>query len=814
MNPRVSIIALNLMMLNSAPVIGQDLARSPLSQSVAVQEIPRSLLSQRAAGRSLALQDELTTATQLLQQGMTAYQANQFNAAIASWQQALTLFRQIKNRQGEEFTLGLLITGYLAIGDYNHILVSAEQWLKIASDDSNRAKAMGYLGIAYKNLGDYAQAIEIQQQALTIFQKLQDSQSTGQLLNNLGNTYAVIGDYDRANPIYQQSLKVAELPQINDLPLQIGILINLGTTYHLLGQYSLGMTNYQKGLALAQQINNPQLQGNVLSNLGLIYEDRNNYSQSIQAHKQSIAIAKASNNPQAEALARNNLAHVLLAAKSLGEAEEQLNSAIKLLDRVRSQLSDLEQVNIFDTQVSTYNLLQQVLIANNKPETALEALEKGRARAFAQLLSNRFNTSSKIQTARAKSLETLSIEQIRQIAKQQNATLVSYGIIPDEAFKFRGKQRGREAELFIWVVQPTGKVTFRRVNLQPLWKRDITLQELVSISLCLETAPTCSTIEDFVRERNRRRKPLVKLADKENLSSGKYPGLKELYQLLVAPISDLLPKNPEEEVIFIPQDSLLLVPFAALQTPDNKFLIQKHTIRVAPSIQVLSLTYQQRQRQRQSPNQLEIVVVGNPTMPSVRPIPGEARRKLAQLPNAEKEAIAIAKSFNTQAIVGDAATKANVLPKLKQARLIHLATHGLLEYSSRIGGVQKEIPGAIALAPAGKDDGLLTASEIFDLNLNAQLVVLSACDTGQGRVTGDGVVGLSRAWIAAGVPSAIVSLREVPDKQTSVLMTSFYQYWKKTPNVARALRRGTLETMKKYPDPIAWGAFISIGESE
>jgi CHAT domain-containing protein len=137
----------------------------------------------------------------------------------------------------------------------------------------------------------------------------------------------------------------------------------------------------------------------------------------------------------------------------------------------------------------------------------------------------------------------------------------------------------------------------------------------------------------------------------------------------------------------------------------------------------------------------------------------------------------------------------------------------LLEYQSRTGGIQKELPGAIALAPAGRDDGLLTASEIFDLNLNAKLVVLSACDTGKGRVTGDGVIGLSRAWIAAGVPSAIVSLREVPDEQTSALMLAFYQNWQKQPNVAIALRRATLTIMKEFPDPRDWGAFIAIGES-
>jgi CHAT domain-containing protein len=868
MNLRVNIGILSALMLGLAASLGSDIAR--LHQHPVASISPELRLTRlRTDGknyrnlplaRAIALRGDQSVAARLLKQGTAKYQANRFKEAIGLWQQALTAFRQTKNRQGEEEALSLLTSGYLAISDDSRLFAIAEQWSRIASNESNRGRALGYMGLAHKNLGNYPQSIELQQQAITIFQKLLDPQSTGQVLNNLGGTYAIIGDYDRALPIfqkslaiakqlkdtrseanvlsnlgalstdqgkdrqaltyYQQSLKLAQLPTINDLTLQTGISINLGTTYHLIDQTNLGMNYYQRGLKLAKQINNAQLQGDVLTNLGLIYEDRQNYAQSIQAHQQSIAIAQANQNPRSEARSRNNLAHVFLAAKQLTEAETQLKTAVKLLDRVRSQLTDSQQINIFDTQVATYNLLIQVFTAENKPEPALEALEKGRSRAFAQLLSTRFSDSAKVQTAKVTNLETPSIDRIRQIAKEQNATLVSYGIIPDDSFKFRGNQRAREEELFIWVVQPNGKTTFRRVNLKPLWKRKIGLQDLVKIGLCLDKAPICPTIDEFVNDRQAR-EGNSKFADqpagnsRQTLPSGKYPGLKELYQLLVAPINDLLPTNPEAEVVFIPQDSLLSVPFAALQTPDNKFLIEKHTIRTSPSIQVLGLTHQQRQRQRQrQSSQSSIVVVGNPTMPSVELTIGASRQKLAPLPEAEKEAKNIAKLFNTQAIVGSAATKVNVLPKFQQARLIHLATHGLLEYKSRNGSIQKELPGAIALAPTGTDDGLLTASEIFDLNLKAELVVLSACDTGSGRITGDGVIGLSRALLAAGVPSTIVSLRGVPDEQTSVLMLSFYQNWQKNPNIAVALRRATLGMMKEFPDPRDWGAFIAIGESE
>jgi len=136
----------------------------------------------------------------------------------------------------------------------------------------------------------------------------------------------------------------------------------------------------------------------------------------------------------------------------------------------------------------------------------------------------------------------------------------------------------------------------------------------------------------------------------------------------------------------------------------------------------------------------------------------------------------------------------------------HLATHGLLDEKEGLGS-------AIALTPSDKDDGFLTAAEILDLQLTAELVVLSACDTGRGRITGDGVVGLSRSLISAGVPSVIVSLWQVPDAPTASLMTQFYQSLSANPDKAQALRSAMLAMMKQHPEPKNWAAFTLIGEA-
>lgn len=186
---------------------------------------------------------------------------------------------------------------------------------------------------------------------------------------------------------------------------------------------------------------------------------------------------------------------------------------------------------------------------------------------------------------------------------------------------------------------------------------------------------------------------------------------------------------------------------------------------------------------------------------------------MSNLPAAEQEAKEIAKLFKTKAFTGNQAIKAKILPKLSQARIIHLATHGLLDDFKGLG-----VPGAIALAPSGNgelNDGLLTADEILDLKLNADLVVLSACDTALGQITGDGVIGLSRSLITAGTPSVIVSLWSVPDAPTAELMTEFYRNWRERKlDKAQALRQAMLKTMENHPNPKDWAAFTLIGEAE
>jgi len=189
-------------------------------------------------------------------------------------------------------------------------------------------------------------------------------------------------------------------------------------------------------------------------------------------------------------------------------------------------------------------------------------------------------------------------------------------------------------------------------------------------------------------------------------------------------------------------------------------------------------------------------------------VKGLPLEQLLELPGSE-EARAIATLLNTKPLTGNQATETVVVQQMATHRIIHLATHGLLDDFLGLG-----VPGAIALAPDGKADGLLTANEILDLKLNSDLVVLSACDIGRGRITGDGVIGRLRSLILAGTPSVVVSLWAVPDAATASLMTEFYRALLKNPDKAQAMRQAMLTTLKQYPQPRDWAAFTLVGQGE
>jgi len=178
---------------------------------------------------------------------------------------------------------------------------------------------------------------------------------------------------------------------------------------------------------------------------------------------------------------------------------------------------------------------------------------------------------------------------------------------------------------------------------------------------------------------------------------------------------------------------------------------------------------------------------------------------LAPLPGARREGSRIGQLLRRSPLEGRAAGEASFKRLAPVADLLHLATHGQFVE-------ERPLDSWIALAPEGKEDGFLRAAEIFTLDLKARMVVLSACQSGQGRITGDGVLGLSRSFIGAGVPTVLVTQWSVEDEATAYEMEAFYRAVARGIRPAAALRQAMLQTKKKYPAVRSWAAFTLIGE--
>ena len=193
-------------------------------------------------------------------------------------------------------------------------------------------------------------------------------------------------------------------------------LDNLAVLYNDLGEYEKAIEYEKQWLAIARRIKDRESEGKAVGNLGLVYLANGNYKKAIEHQRQWIEIAREIQDRQSESSALNNLGLALYKIRDLPASKKALLASIKIKESFRTGLDDKKKVSIFDIQNHSYLTLQQVLIAQNETDTALEISERGRARAFVELLTSRLNLSERPQPP--------SIEKIKQIAKAQNSTLV------------------------------------------------------------------------------------------------------------------------------------------------------------------------------------------------------------------------------------------------------------------------------------------------------------------------------------------------------------------------------------------------------
>jgi CHAT domain-containing protein len=263
--------------------------------------------------------------------------------------------------------------------------------------------------------------------------------------------------------------------------------------------------------------------------------------------------------------------------------------------------------------------------------------------------------------------------------------------------------------------------------------------------------------------------------------------LRQLHEWLIAPVE---PHLRTAVLGVIPHDVLHYLPFAAL-TNGQTYLGERYTLFALPSASTLAFL-----RPKSAAGPTTALALGF----------GQAEG-LAPLTQAEQEAQAVADLLQGEALTGAAASETALRARAATASVIHLAAHGQLVPASPLFS-------RLVLAPDGDHDGALEIQEIYDLGLaRAELVVLSACQTQLGAQSrGDDLVGLNRAFIAAGAPSVVGSLWTVDDEATGLLMASFYSHLAHGLPKAEALRAAQAAARTKYPHPYYWAAFVLTGD--
>jgi CHAT domain-containing protein/lipopolysaccharide biosynthesis regulator YciM len=274
-------------------------------------------------------------ADQLLEQGNQQFDKSQFQAAMKSYQQALTIYREIGERSGESISLNNLGNAYYSLGQYQKAIEFHQQSLTITrkiGDRQQEARSLGGLGNAYFFLGQYRQAIAFHQQSLAIAREIGDSQGEAYSLGSLGNAYRNLGQYRQAIEFHQQSLAIAR--KIGDRSEEALAVQNLGTTYFFLGQYQRAIEFYEHSLVIAQNIGDRLRKAESLGGLGLAYHYLAQYQKAIEYHQQWLAIAREIGSRRGEANSLGNLGLTYLALRQYQQAIEFYQKSLAIARQI------------------------------------------------------------------------------------------------------------------------------------------------------------------------------------------------------------------------------------------------------------------------------------------------------------------------------------------------------------------------------------------------------------------------------------------------------------------------------------------------
>ena len=708
---------------------------------------------------------------------------------------------------------------------------------KLATESLDVAGSFQNLGFVAQGRGDLRAAAELFHSALALREKLAPgSPAVAESLANLGINQRLQGNLEKADDYLRRAIEIRERFTQESLALA-KTRIERARVAAGLGRLDQAEDLYGRALAsLERQYSGSLPLTDILEGQGAIARERGDLPKAEELFARALAVREKIAPESADtALSLNDLGLLYRQSGRLDRAADPLCRATRVLDRQRKRLGGiLEDRSAFGgTTAELYRDCLAALVDLGRPEEAFEALERGRARSFLDLLAERelrwtadlppdlarerkqadtdydrtLESLGRLSVPRDEAeIERLSIH-LRELRTRQEAIaakirqgspraaalqdpqplgLAGAQAVLDPGTVLLAWSVGRERS-FLFVVSPRGKL-----DVFPLEIGDEALRRRAGAFLNLLRRPDS---DRTVLARQGR----------------------ELYDLLLRPAEARI--AGARRLLVSPDGPLHALPFGAL-VRRGRYLAEDKPLHTVLSATVYAEIRKSRHEGRSAP-QVSLAAFGDPNYPGRLPDHPDVRAALDRglaltpLPSTREEVRDIAALYpQAQAFLGPEATEERAKSIGQDTRYVHFACHGLLDERFPLNSsLALTIPENLG---EGQENGLLQAWEIFDgMRLDADLVTLSACDSGLGQeMGGEGLLGLTRAFQYAGARSVLASLWSVSDASAAELMKCFYGHLRQGKSKDEALRSAQAELLRDrdLAHPYYWAAFQLTGD--
>ena len=780
--------------------------------------------------------------------------------ALASFEEALRISRELGDKLSEGRNIGLVGDAQAELGHYAKAIESYSQAVRVAREIADRrseAHQISSLGSIYATVGDVARARQTIGIALNIARELKDRWLETRFLQILGYTNEKAGLHSEALKSYADALAVAR--EVGDRHGEAAKLADLARAQANSGDTTNSLRSYEEALRIARETNAIAIEGAALNDLGQLLFRRGQFKAAEQSHRKAITIGLQTRIPGILWQANAGIARALQAQGQVSEAIDHYKRAIETIEEIRGRIEVADEKSGFlEDKVEVFRGLiallgEEALRQSNAANTAatFHYIERARARAFLDLLAEsrvRAEGTLPVELLRRQQdlqsrISRIQSELMRKLAaKVPRAEIV---VLEQELERIdaahrdlkRDVRRNNSAYAELRYPEP---ISLEQLQ-SSLGEQEVLLQYSVAISGSFliavtreSTSVTRLPAADQIGIRVKRLREALIRPDRRAISTY-ISNARWLYDELIRPVERLV--SGKRNLIIAADGPLHYLPFEVLLRPEKNesqadmsrlpYLVRDHAFSYVASASVL-LGLSKRSNAKPKPRR-KFIAFADPSYPgneassednSEPPyrrglFEDDGLLTLKPLKQSRDEVEAIARLYpetSVELFLGNDANEENVKStNLSDYRVIHFAVHGLLnEEKPQFSGLVLTLPRTTA-----SEDGLLQVYEIFNLSLNADLVVLSACETGLGKQDrGEGLIGLTRAFLYAGTPSVVVSLWKVQDNSTAELMIRFYKHLDKS-DKAEALRQSQLELIggSKFSHPYYWAPFILVGEA-